>query len=589
MERVIQSTPVGQAQGMCPGCGLAMEEARCGHCGVALRAGDYRIVQVLAQGPHARLYLAEDEEGRRVALKELLFALLPSAEQLDAFERESALLRELRHPRIPRFIRGFTEGSGVHTRMYLAQEYVSGRSLAAELEQRRFTEEEVRGIAEEVLEILDYLHRLSPKVLHRDIKPANLVRGADGGLVLVDFGAARLITGQQTHRSTLVGTFGYMPPEQLGGTVDERSDLYALGATLIHLLTGKAPETMLGKGLELDFRRHLDCSAHLEQFLSRLVAVRAEARFASAREALAFLQGQSLRPRARRNLIGFALSLGMAMLVAGLVMMSGPRAPLAEAPRETVSSPPVREEPPAVAPTVPQLPEKGLRSPEPLPRSTRVPFEWIMADWQLGRPGHWVQDTSGRDHHGLVPIEGVRGAFSGLEFLGTTGVVEIPYHPDLELRAPFSLLANVNFGSFENERGVIYWRGENPGREAVSVETRPGAVLRFSVTQQDGKVRLIEGLLPPSHKERSLMIYATLDAQGEMLLYAGCDLVARGSLTGPALVKLDPARAPAVNLGGVQGQRYGFHGQIHSIRLMRGVMAKSEGSSCSFSLKNMDP
>ena len=197
------------------------------------------------------------------------------------------------------------------------------------------------------------------------------------------------------------------------------------------------------------------------------------------------------------------------MLVAGLMVM-GLRAPPAEAPGETASSPQVREEPPAVAPavapTVPQLPERGLRSPEPLPRSTRVPFEWVMADWQLGRPGHWVQDTSGRDHHGLVPIEGVRGAFSGLEFLGTTGVVEIPYHPDLELRAPFSLMANVNFGSFENERGVIYWRGENPGREAVSVETRPGAVLRFSVTQQDGKVRFIEGLLPPSRKERSLMI-----------------------------------------------------------------------------------
>lgn len=585
MERVAHSPAAGEGVGTCPGCGLAMEEARCGHCGVALRAGGYRIIRVLSQGPHARLYLAEDEEGRRVALKELLFALLPSAEQLDAFEREATLLRELRHPRIPRFVKGFTEGSGVHTRMYLAQEYVSGRSLASELEQRRFTEEEVRGIAEEVLEILDYLHRLSPKVLHRDIKPANLVRGVDGGWVLVDFGAARSIAGQQTHRATLVGTFGYMPPEQLGGTVDERSDLYALGATLIHLLAGKPPETMLGKGLELDFRRHVDISAHLEHFLARLVAPRSEARLASAREALAYLRGQSTRPVLRRNLLGFALSMGMALLLAGLVL--GLRASSAERRQEPepLQAQPTREEGPA--PTAPRLPERALRQPEPLPKSTRVPFDWIMAHWELGRPGVWVQDTSGHDHHGLVPTEGVRGAYSALEFLGTTGVVEVPDHRDFALRAPFSLTANVRFGSFENERGVIFWRGESSGREALSLETRPGAVLRLSLTQENGEVHFIEGLLPPQWKNQSMLIYATLDEHGELLLYAGCELVARGSLTGAPLLELDPSRAPAVNLGGVKGQRHGFHGELWSVQLMRGVMEKQEGPSCSFSLKRM--
>jgi hypothetical protein len=428
-------------------------------------------------------------------------------------------------------------------------------------------------------------------VLHRDIKPANLVRGMDGGLVLVDFGAARSIAGQQTHRATLVGTFGYMPPEQLGGTVDERSDLYALGATLIHLLAGKPPETMLGNGLELDFRRHVDISAHLEQFLSRLVAPRSEARLASAREALAFLRGQSTRPVSRPSLLGFWLSMGVTLLIGALVL--GLRASYERQQEEDTpyQLPPSLEDSQGSMPTPPATrdPARAPYPPEPLPRSTDVPFDWIMASWELDKPGVWVQDTSGRDHHGLVPTQGVRGGFSTLEFLGTTGVVEIPYHRDFELGAPFTLAANVKFESFENERGVIFWRGETSGREALSLETRPGAMLRFSITQEDGKVHFIEGLLPPEWKKQSMSLYATLDEQGEMLLYADCKLVARGNVTGAPLRRLDSARAPAVNLGGVKGRPYGFHGALWSVKLKRGVMVKDNGSSCRFTLQRMRP
>jgi serine/threonine protein kinase len=81
----------------------------------------------------------------------------------------------------------------------------------------------------------------TPPVLHRDLKPANVVLRPDGTLALVDFGSVRTLSTDRTHGSTLVGTFGYMPPEQLGGTVDRTSDLYALGATLLHDLTGRDP------------------------------------------------------------------------------------------------------------------------------------------------------------------------------------------------------------------------------------------------------------------------------------------------------------------------------------------------------------
>src|SRR5262249_19724823 len=84
----------------------------------------------------------------------------------------------------------------------------------------------------------------TPPVFHRDLKPANVMFRGDGRAVLVDFGTARNVAGQ-THGATLVGTFGYMPPEQLGGTVDASSDLYALAATLVHAVTGRAPAELL--------------------------------------------------------------------------------------------------------------------------------------------------------------------------------------------------------------------------------------------------------------------------------------------------------------------------------------------------------
>jgi len=569
----------------CPGCATPAQEARCGHCGVALHAGGYRVLQVLSQGPHARLYLAEDEAGQRVALKELLFALLPSTAELEAFERESALLKELRHPSIPRFVRGFSEGSGVHTRLYLAQEYVAGASLAEELERRRFSEEEVRAIAQEVLGILEYLHGRVRMVLHRDIKPANIVRGEDGRWVLVDFGAARSLAGSQTHRATLVGTFGYMAPEQLGGTVDERSDLFALGATLIHLLSGKAPETMLGPGLTLDFQRHVNCTAHLEQFLSRLVARKAEGRFASATQALAFLRGRRTRPGFHRNAFGISVALALALLAAGALASRyvpgtdtrkgvarppQPR-PVVEAPR----APPVKAPPEPVRETLP----------EPLPPSERVAFDWIMGKWDFSRPGHWVQDTSGRDHHALVPTEGVRGTFGGLEFLGTGGVVELADHPDFMLRPPFTIQSHLRVHSTGNERGIIVQRGDASGQEAFALETRPGGLLRFTVGQQGGPPVFIEGKLPASANNSSFMIYATLDENREMLLYVGCELLGRARLKSPPVMRLEPEQKPQLSMGGLRGHRYGVHGTIWTVELTRGVMQKTSDQGCSFSLR----
>jgi serine/threonine protein kinase len=155
-------------------------------------------------------------------------------------------------------------------------------------------------------------------------------------MALVDFGAVRDLTRELTHGSTLVGTFGYMPPEQLGGTVDATSDIYALGATLLHGLTGVPPSDLLVDGMELRFDRQLQgVSDELRAFIKKLVAPRRSARFPSAEAALEALRarGQTvLRPdavkrvkgaRSRRSmLVAFAAALSLAGIGLGAALVA---------------------------------------------------------------------------------------------------------------------------------------------------------------------------------------------------------------------------------------------------------------------------
>ena len=287
----------------------------CIDCGAVSSAGPYQTERLLSRGPHGRLYLARDAGGEVVALKEFVFAVAPDVSSVDAFEREAKTLQTLTHPRIPRYVRSFQEGSGVSLRLYLAQEFIDGPTLSDTLAKKRFTEEDARKVALEVLEILQHLHTRVPRVLHRDIKPANVMMRADGSLVLVDFGTARVLHQEVTHGSTLVGTLGYMPFEQLGGTVDETSDLYALGATLVHLLSGKSPAEMLHEDGRLSYAAAVQVSASFKAFLDHLLSSKRADRFPSAKAALEFLL--SGRRRARMpsfKRFGGAIAAGIAAL-----------------------------------------------------------------------------------------------------------------------------------------------------------------------------------------------------------------------------------------------------------------------------------
>ncbi|HRC59197.1 MAG TPA: protein kinase, partial [Kofleriaceae bacterium] len=121
---------------------------------------------------------------------------------------------------------------------------------------RRLSELELRDILIRCLEILDYLHTRTPPLVHRDLKPSNIVRAPDGKIALVDFGGV-LDGAREQGGSTVVGTFGYMAPEQLHGQVTPATDLYALGATIVSLAGGIEPEDVPRKGLQMDLVRHL--------------------------------------------------------------------------------------------------------------------------------------------------------------------------------------------------------------------------------------------------------------------------------------------------------------------------------------------
>jgi hypothetical protein len=398
------NSPMEASPGTCVACARPCAQPRCPYCGAARSPGGLRVRRVLSQSVHGRLYLAADAAGRPVAIKELVFAHAPDATKVEAFERESRLLGAFSHPLIPRLRDAFAEGEGAQVRFYLVQDYVPGESLEARLEHHRYDEAEARDIAREVLRVLDFLHSSQPPVLHRDIKPANLIRREDGAIVLVDFGSARALQDGRTHEATLNGTFGYMPPEQLGGSVSTRSDLYALGATLLHLLSRRAPETLLSGDWELSFPREVHVSDHFRAFLRRLVARRPEDRFPSAAAALEALDAPPPRTFPRWLLVaaGAVLLVGAGAFVwarGGAGPATPPRPP-AQAPA-AVSAPPKPEQP------------KPPEPPKPRPRPTRVkpvaywPMEGAARDSTLFRDSESGPPFRGS---GVDPAYGVSGS-----------------------------------------------------------------------------------------------------------------------------------------------------------------------------------
>ncbi len=240
-------------------------------------------------------WLAVDRDrNESVTIKLLAFSPQMPWEELKLFEREAQILQTLDHPRIPKYRDYFdldkAIGQGVPW-FGLVQDYIPGVTLQELLEKnRRFTETQIRNIAQETLEILVYLHQLNPSVLHRDIKPSNLILGEDRHIYLIDFGAVQAQAAVTGVTFTVVGTSGYAPLEQFWGRAVEASDLYALGATLIHLLTGVSPADLPHQDSRIQFRDRIKIKPDFINWLEKITELPVEKRFKSAAVALEALK-----------------------------------------------------------------------------------------------------------------------------------------------------------------------------------------------------------------------------------------------------------------------------------------------------------
>jgi len=221
-----------------------------------LLGGRYRLGPRLGKGSQGEIYLARDDKARGADPAEVIVKRLTPRttwKSFELFEREAKVLSQLRHPGVPRHLATIEEPPGTFN---LVMQRFPGENLRDLQQRRRLSQLELRDVLVRCLEILDYLHTRTPPVVHRDLKPSNIVRAPDGKVALVDFGGV-LEAAREKGGSTIVGTFGYMAPEQLHGQAMPATDLYALGATIVALAGGVEPEDVPRKGLRMDLDRHL--------------------------------------------------------------------------------------------------------------------------------------------------------------------------------------------------------------------------------------------------------------------------------------------------------------------------------------------
>ena len=250
----------------------------------------YLIVKRIGGGGMGSVYQARDKRlsDRLCAVKEMIQQFSDENQQQKAVEdflREAQLLASLDHPSIPTIFDYFIEGG----RYYLVMYYIQGRDFEAEMERRGGMVDEltVTQWAIQTCDVLAYIHEQNPPIIYRDMKPANLMLDERRNKVmLIDFGIARFVA-PTVKGVTAIGTMGYAPPELFSGKVEARSDIYSLGATMFHMLTGVDPQD--NPLLIFDFTKHQrprqirpSITPEMDAILVKMVAHKPEDRHVSA-------------------------------------------------------------------------------------------------------------------------------------------------------------------------------------------------------------------------------------------------------------------------------------------------------------------
>ena len=271
----------------CPSCGVPL---------IMLR-NRYRPIKFLGSGTFGKTYLAEDIDklNQKCVIKQFApkvegtEGLQKATELFDQEARRLELLGE--HPQIPTLLAYFQEDS----RLYLVQQFIDGQNLFKQLQlQGVFSEEKIENLLLDLLNILKFVHK--QEVIHRDIKPENIIQRSDNTVVLIDFGASKQLTKtEMTEEGTIIGSFGYGSLEQIErGEASPASDLYSLGTTCFHLLSGIHPSTLCkqqGYSWVRSWRQHLQqpVGHELGQILDKLLQQDYQQRYQSAEEILQIL------------------------------------------------------------------------------------------------------------------------------------------------------------------------------------------------------------------------------------------------------------------------------------------------------------
>ncbi|MEL7331991.1 MAG: serine/threonine-protein kinase, partial [Cyanobacteria bacterium J06560_2] len=267
----------------------------------------YQLNQLLGRQTGRRTFRGIDLQTQQpIVAKLLLFGPDFTWEELKLFEREAETLRALDHPSIPKYLDSFEVETPLGSGFVLIQTYIEARSLQTWITSGyRFTEKELHALARSLLTILKYLHGRHPTVIHRDIKPSNILLSEANqknvrNVYLVDFGSVQTVKNSGT--MTVVGTYGYMPPEQFGGRAVPASDLYSLGATLIYLSTGQHPAELAQDNFQIEFESRTSLSKHFAQWIQHLTCAELASRTASATQAIQQLSNNHQASSSDRSL-----------------------------------------------------------------------------------------------------------------------------------------------------------------------------------------------------------------------------------------------------------------------------------------------